>query len=251
MNLKKSDIIEGFQKLGLQKGDTVLVHSSLSSFGYVEGGADAVIEALIDTTGTEGTVVVPTLTGKLTDSPKCPPYFDVNNTKCWTGIIPETFRHYKKAKRSLHPTHSVSAIGKNRDYLIENHEMTLSPCDKNSPYYKISRLNGKILLIGVDLESNTSIHSCEEIAKVPYHLQKEMTHAVVIDYEGNKITVNNYLHDWHKPPTDFTKFEDLFVKNDIMKFGKIGNSPIRIIDSKAMFDFAVDLLVKKPLFLLK
>ena len=66
----KEDIVRGLGELGLRPGDVVLVHSSLSSFGYVEGGADAVIDALLDAVGPEGTVMVPTLTGSPEDSPR-------------------------------------------------------------------------------------------------------------------------------------------------------------------------------------
>ena len=61
--VRRDDIVRGLRALGLAPGDVVLVHSSLGSLGHVEGGADAVIDALLDTVGTEGTVLVPTLTG--------------------------------------------------------------------------------------------------------------------------------------------------------------------------------------------
>ena len=90
--ITKEIIINGLKELGLKQGDTVLVHSSLSSFGYVDGGADTVIDALLETVGKEGTVLVPTLTGSEHLSAENPPVFDVRNTPCWTGKIPETFR---------------------------------------------------------------------------------------------------------------------------------------------------------------
>jgi len=247
----KENMISGFRDLGLKNGDIVLVHSSLKSFGYVEGGADTVIDALLESVGDEGTIMVPTLRGKPTDSKENPPVFDVRHTPCWTGRIPETFRLRKEAIRSLHPTHSVAAIGAKKIILTEGNENSKSPCDENSPYYKNALLKGYIMLIGVDQESNTSIHSCEEIAGVPYHLQKEITEAYVIGYKGERIAVKNRLHDWNKPPTDFNKLDRIFYEKGIMRIGKIGNSIIRLIEADKMFEITIELLRRQPYFLVK
>lgn len=251
MILTQKDIYEGFRSLGLKSGDTILVHCSLSSFGYVEGGVSAVINALLETTGPEGTVMVPTLTGKPEDSPDNPPVFDVRATKCWTGKIPETFRLLPEARRSLHPTHSVSAIGGRRDELVAGHENTDTPCDKQSPYYKNALWGGYIILIGVDQERNTTVHCCEEIAGVPYHLQSEITDIYITNYNSEKILIRNRLHDWSKLPTDFNKFEPVFAEKGVMKTGKIGNATIRVMSAAGMLETAVDLLTENPLFLLK
>jgi aminoglycoside 3-N-acetyltransferase len=237
--------------LGLKKGDMLIVHSSLKSLGYIEGGALSVINSILDAIGTEGTLIVPTLTGRREDSPTCPPIFNVSETPCWTGIIPETLRKMKAAKRSLHPTHSVSAIGREADYVTRWHQFSQSPCDKESPYYLNTLKGGHILLIGVDQESNTSIHSCEELAQVPYHLQKAVTKCNITGYNGEKITVENRLHNWEKPETDFNKLDDLYKKTGIMKMKQIGNAGVRYIDAGRMFTFTIDLLKKNELFLVK
>lgn len=250
MSLTGQDLVEGFRDIGLKVGCSVLVHSSLSSFGPVEGGAHTVISALCDTVGEEGTLIEPTFTGKRSDSKEIPPVFDVRTTPCWTGIIPETFRNMEGTKRSLHPTHSVSAIGASRDFIIEGHENILTPCGEGSPFYKNSLLGGYILLIGVDQNSNTTVHACEEIVNVPYHLQKEITDISITGYNGEKILVKTRLHNWEKPPTDFNKFEDAFMEKGIMKKGRIGNSVIRLIDARRMLETAVSILKRDPLFLL-
>jgi aminoglycoside 3-N-acetyltransferase len=72
----KGDIVDGLRNLGVRPGDKLLVHSSLSSFGHVEGGAEAVIDALIEAVSPGGTVLVPTLTGDETLCPANPPIFD-------------------------------------------------------------------------------------------------------------------------------------------------------------------------------
>ena len=130
------NLTEGFRSLGLTEGDTLIVHSSLKSLGYVHGGARTVIESLLTVIGQAGTLVVPTLTGKREDSPNCPPVFDVRKTPCWTGIIPETVRNMDGVTRSLHPTHSVAALGSRKLAMTSGHEDSASPCDAKSPFFK-------------------------------------------------------------------------------------------------------------------
>lgn len=250
MSLTTQDLILAFRALGLNVGATVLVHSSLKSFGHVEGGANTVVDSLIETVGAEGSVMVPTLTGSRTDSPEHPPIFDVRSTPSWTGIIPETFRNRREAKRSLHPTHSVSAIGAKRDWLLKGHERSASPCDKNSPYYRNAEAGGFVMLIGVTQHSNTTIHCCEELAAVDYHLQKKMASIFITDYDGNRLLVQNRLHNWSKPPTDFDRFDELYQQEGIMKIRKVGDSTVRLIDARKMIAFTVMTLQRHPHFLL-
>lgn len=248
--ISRFDLVSGFKELGLNNGDTVLVHSSLKSFGKVEGGAECVIESILETIGENGTLIVPALTGKSEDSPEQPPIFDVNNTPCWTGKIPETVRRMPGVIRSLHPTHSAAAIGFHAKYITTGHENSCSPCDKESPYWKNALKGGYIMLIGVDQESNTTIHSCEEIAQVPYHLQKDVTATYIKGYDDRRVLVVNRLHDWNKPETDFNHLDKLYKEKGIMRLGRIGNAEIRLIDAAKMFEFTVQLLIEDPLFLL-
>ncbi|SHO43055.1 aminoglycoside N(3)-acetyltransferase [Anaerocolumna xylanovorans] len=250
MGIGVAELTGQFGEAGLGRGDTVLFHSSLKSFGFIDGGADAVIAALTNTIGVEGTLVVPTLTGHREDSKSCPPVFDVVNTKCWTGILAETVRNRKDAIRSLHPTHSAAAIGYRKEELTRGHEYSGSPCDEKSPYYINAAVKGYILLAGVDQESNTSIHSCEEIAMVPYHLQPDTVKINITGYGGQKLTVTNRLHNWEKPATDFNKLDELFESKGIMKKYRVGSSLIRLINAYEMFEFTVSLLRKTPDYLL-
>ena len=59
--VNREDIIKSLREVGLSEGDSVIFHSSLKSFGYVDGGANAVISAFLDVVTPTGTVVVPTL----------------------------------------------------------------------------------------------------------------------------------------------------------------------------------------------
>lgn len=246
----KEAIQNGLIQLGLRPGATVLVHSSLSSFGYVSGGADTVIDALLEVVGKDGTVMVPTLTGSERLSASNPPVFDVRHTPCWTGIIPETFRKRTEALRSLHPTHSVSAIGAQAKFLTEGHENCITPCGVNSPYHKLALVNGCVLLFGVDLNCCTLFHTVEEFANSPYHLQPEWVVAKIIDYVGIERRVKIKLHRYGSE-RDFPKMEPILLKEQAMSTGKIGRAIVRLINAKMLIELTLQKLVEDPEFLLK
>jgi len=242
----KEHIAEGLQKLGFQKGDIVFVHSSLSSFGYVKGGADAVIDALLETVGEEGTVMMPALTYSTVNARQ--PIFDVKHTPCVVGRIPETFRLRQEAKRSLHPTHSVAAIGAKAEYLTIGHEKDMTPCSRTSPYGKLVELGGYILFIGVDLRCNTTFHAMEEWANVPGRFGAiEQLH--VIYENGNDILVPSKRHAG--PSNDFLKMEAPLLEAGIMRIGKIGNATLRLVAAKPMAEMTMKTLEEDPEFFWK
>ncbi len=244
----KEEIITKLKDLGLKNGDTILVHSSLKRFGYVEGGTDTVIDALLATVLPDGNVIVPTLTGSEKLNKGNPPVFDPRNTPCWTGIIPETFRKREESVRSLHPTHSVAVIGKDAKYLTECHHYCQTPCGVNSPYDKLVKMDGYVLLLGVDLESTTLFHYVEELVESDYHLQKEWVDARII-LPKREMAVTIKIHSY-KAPRKFMKMHPYLVENNAIKFTKIGNSDIRLIDAKRFTELMIKKLKEEPYCLL-
>jgi aminoglycoside 3-N-acetyltransferase len=247
--ISKENIITGLKSLGLQNGDAALVHSSLSSFGIVTGGIDTVIDALLETVGAEGTIMIPALTGSEKLSADNPPVFDVRTSACWTGKIPETFRKRKEAIRSLHPTHSVSAIGAKAKFFTDDHDKCVTPCGLNSPYHKLAQTSGYVLLLGVDLECCTLLHTAEELAGVDYVNQKDFVLASVTDYAGNERKLKLKIHKYGDE-RNFANLERMLVEKNILKKGKIGNAEIRLIKAGPLLNLTIELLKKNPKYLL-
>lgn len=247
----------GLRDLGLTKGDAVLVHSSMKGLGHIDGGPNAVIDALLDTVGPTGTMLFPTLTGTMADLPDNPPKIDLASTPCWTGLIPETARQRPDAVRSIHPTHSVVALGANQQQWTAGHELGKSPCDEMSPYHGLMELRGKILLLGgVDHDSNTSLHCLEELAGVPYHLQDDVTIGTVCLPNGDVVTVPNRLHLWQNRYSDRNLLRDFNIITATMeaagfqRSATIGKSTSTLIDAAGMRDLVLTILKANPLFLL-
>jgi aminoglycoside 3-N-acetyltransferase len=244
----RQEIVRGLQALGLETGASALVHSSLSSFGYVEGGAEAVIDALLETVGPQGTVLVPTLTGSEELDADNPPVYDPVATPCWTGRIPETFRQRPEAVRSLHPTHSVAAIGARARELTEEHEYSLTPCGPDSPYGRLADAGGYILLLGVTHGSNTTFHLVEELAGVPYHMQPGLVAARVI-VNGAVRTIHLMIHRYGAARA-FERMEPVLRERGIQRVGQIGEACVRLIDARRMVEITRQALLQDSAILL-
>lgn len=167
------DIARALRKVQVGRGAVVYVHSSLSSMGYVQGGADAVIDAFLDVVGPEGTVCVPTIV-YAGQGPRPP--FDVARSPSEVGRITETLRLRPEARRSDNPTHSVAAIGRQADEITAGHaggEGRPSPWGElafghESPWQRFYDLDAICVLLGVDWEVNTMFHYIQSRFIEPY-----------------------------------------------------------------------------------
>ncbi|HQC52299.1 MAG TPA: AAC(3) family N-acetyltransferase, partial [Lentisphaeria bacterium] len=120
---------------GIRRQDTLLVHSSMKSIGQVEGRADTVLDALSDYLQDEGLLVFPTLTWSNVNAEQ--PVYSVRDTPSVVGILPELFRQRPGVRRSLHPTHSVAALGRDAEDFVEGHERFDSPAALGSPWDRL------------------------------------------------------------------------------------------------------------------
>jgi len=238
----RRDIADGLALLGVRGGDVVLVHSSLSCFGWVEGGADAVIDALLDAVGENGNVVVPTHTWSTVDAEN--PVFDVRESPSVVGQITEVFRQRPESLRSMHPTHSCAAIGPRQEELLGGHETQVTPCGSRSPYQRIIERGGKIVFLGVTLFVNTSFHALEEIACVPWLFDRfEMLY--VVDYDGVERKVPSRRHA-DGPRRDYEGLEPLLEREGALVKGRIGDAGVRVLDAARMAEVILPRMAENP-----
>ena len=109
--ISKAQLVDDLKRIGLNKGDTVAVTLSLKSIGYIEGGADAFIDALLETVGPQGTIMMNAYTHTFPASEIRSDYiFDPAATAPNTGIAPKMLLKRRDAIRSTHPVCSVVAI---------------------------------------------------------------------------------------------------------------------------------------------
>ncbi|MFI1045390.1 aminoglycoside N(3)-acetyltransferase [Streptomyces griseoruber] len=163
--------------LGVEPGEILLVHSSLSSLGWVCGGPVAVVQALRDALGPDGTLVVPTQTGDLSDPAEwsrppvprewwdtiratMPAYDPLITPSRGLGVIPETVRTWPGALRSAHPQTSFAALGSRAAEIVEGHAPDCR-LGERSPLARLERLGARVLLLGAGYATCTSFHLAE------------------------------------------------------------------------------------------
>jgi aminoglycoside 3-N-acetyltransferase len=178
--ITRSQLVAQLRALGLRAGSVVEVHCSLSSLGFVVGGADAVVLALLEAVGSDGTILA--LTGWEHDSfdleewPEPvrraylddPPIFDpaVSEAARDMGRLPERIRTWPGAMRSNHPEASFAALGSRAGWLIEDQPWD-HPYGPGSPLAKLVEADCDVLMLGAPLETLTILHYAEEQARVP------------------------------------------------------------------------------------
>lgn len=249
LTIDREEIVAGLKSIGLQAGDHVLVHSSLSSLGSVVGGAATVVQALLDVVTTSGTVLAPTLTGNAEIGCHSEVFFDVVRTHGWTGAIAEAVRTWPGAIRSLHPTHSVAAIGSGAEGLTRGHQDCLTPCGEGSPYSHLAQEpHGMILLLGCGHESNTTLHHVEELAGVAYHLQRTPVRAVIC--ADGQVRSRTFFAHQYGAVRRFAAIEPLLVERGLQTQGEIGQATARLLPSGPSVRMALDLLRAAPDFFL-
>ncbi|HSG45651.1 MAG TPA: AAC(3) family N-acetyltransferase, partial [Anaerolineales bacterium] len=177
-------LVEGFQKLGVEQGDTLLVHSSYKSFGEVDGGPATVIRALEAALGTDsdGTLIMPTFNFDFNKGEA----WDVRTTPSKMGFLTELVRTDPRGKRVFHPFYSFAILGKHAEMLGSLRYK--SAYERNSVFGKLRDLDGKIMVIGLSYnDSMTFFHHIEQMEGVDYRFLKQFT-GEVTDENGNTYT---------------------------------------------------------------
>ena len=170
--IEQADIVRALREAGVQNGDFLLVHASLSAFGRIHGGAATVVEALKEAVGSEGTFLCPVLNFPFTyiGGPcgnRLYRPFDTKNLKSvWTGALPR----YLLAQGytcSNHYTHRWTGWGTEAEAACRNHQPTDGPVSENSPLGYALRRGGKIVHLGNDISSTTFLHYIEDRLSLP------------------------------------------------------------------------------------
>lgn len=166
-SISGQEITRALRVAGVEAGDIIMVHSSLSSFGHVEGGAEAVVDALIDAVGSGGIVMVPTLTATYADGISTGLAWNKQETPSRVGAVTEALRLRPDAHRSDHPTHSVAAVGRGAADLLKGH-WPGTTFNIEGPFGKYVKAGGKIVFLGVFPKCNTTLHAVEDWLGLPY-----------------------------------------------------------------------------------
>ncbi|RMG87886.1 MAG: aminoglycoside N(3)-acetyltransferase [Chloroflexi bacterium] len=250
--LTVQSIAEQLRACGLQAGQTVLVHSSMSSLGWISGGAVAVIQALLQVLGEDGTLMMPTHTTSNTEpkywqNPPVPahwwpiirehrPAYDPTITPTrMMGAIAELFRTWPGAIRSAHPAFSFAAIGPNAAYLTAGHSLE-DGLGEASPIGKLYELDGYVLLLGVPHSNNTSLHLAEYRADWPGKRTVRQGAAMLVDGERRWVEYDDLDLD----ADDFQTIGAAYERQIGYTPCRVGRATVRFLRQRPLVDFAVE-----------
>ncbi|MFC4710861.1 AAC(3) family N-acetyltransferase [Enterococcus eurekensis] len=236
--LNPKQIIEDLRKLGVKKDDIIVVHSSYNSLrgdDQIEGGPEAVIEALKETVS-EGTLIVPTFSYENVNIENR--IFDVANTPVCIGILPETMRLSKDVIRSVHPTHSLAVWGKDAEDFTKNHYKDHTPVGVNSPLSEAYRRGGKIVMLGAPFARNTSMHGVEEKILPEYLFTTNYDYEITLE-SNEKITMNVLRHDFNGFEQRYDRVLNILEEGVDYQVGNVLNGRSCVMNAPAVWDKAL------------
>lgn len=194
-HVTREQITADLRRLGIGPGDVVFVHSSLRSLGFVEGGAAAALDSMWDAIQPGGTLIMPTfyMLGTILGTCRDPDYvFDPRKLGSNLGALPDTFLKRPGVRRSIHPTHSISAQGPQAEYIVGSHHLAASTFGEGSPWHRFTELDGKLLGLGISMGPVTYYHHVEDMlgAEFPIDVWMQETFELrCADFDGNPLLV--------------------------------------------------------------
>ncbi|WP_247731314.1 aminoglycoside N(3)-acetyltransferase [Halovivax limisalsi] len=244
---------DDLRTLGVEDGDIVLVHGSLSELGWVCGGPQAVVDALQHVVGADGTIVMPTHSpGNMnpadmgnppvpeswyeTIRETMPPYRPESTPTQGMGAIAECFRTYPDVLRSDHPQHSFAAWGADAEFVTEGHTLAYS-LGEESPLARVYDLDGDVLFLGTTHATNTSFHLAEYRADLDLGTATQQS-AILVDGEREWVEWD----DIDFTDEDFPECGEAFEREhpDAFVTGTVGVGDANLLSQRALVDFAVE-----------
>jgi aminoglycoside 3-N-acetyltransferase len=249
--LTVTSLTEHLRACGLAEGQTVLVHMAMSKLGWIIGGAEAVILALLAAVGDSGTLMMTTNNSSNTDPYEwqhpplpekwwqmirdhTPAYNPLTTPTVGMGRVPELFRTWPGAVRSGHPAFSLAALGPNAAYLVADHALTEDAGDR-SPLGKLYELDGHVLLLGVEHWNNTSLHLAEFRANYPGKHNLRTGSAMLVNGQRQWVTYETLETN----PDDFGELGAAFDAAHNIAIQYINGAQVRFFRQRLVVDFAI------------
>lgn len=237
----KEMILEGLKALGVVSGEKFLVHSGLRMMGWVNGGANVVIDALMSIVTPSGTIMMPAFT--------FPPakVFDPQTTPTSLGSIAECFRKKNNVVRSIHPSHSVTVWGVDNKKYTDRH-LDSTSLGVGSPVHRLLEDGGNILLLGVGQWANSALHVAESLARVPYldiPYSEEYANPLNVRMPDGSV---KKISPKENPgcSINFVATEAPLKKAGLIKYHRAGDALLQRIDGKGLLNFVCQMLKTNP-----
>jgi aminoglycoside N3'-acetyltransferase len=236
--IPRREIVRQLEQLGVRRGGVLLVHTSFRAVRPVDGGPLGLIDALREAVGSNGTVAMPSWTGR-DDEP-----FDPRTTSAAPdlGVVADTFWRLPGVARSDHPFAFAAAGPMAKE--ITDTPLPLPPHAPGSPVSRIHDLDGQVLLLGVGHDADTTIHLAELIAEVPYRVP----HSITIMENGRPFRIEYGEND--HCCARFALADEWLRERSAQSEGRVGHGDARVVRSQDIVEVVVDQLRREPLLFL-
>lgn len=234
-----STLTSQLKELGVKSGMILMVHASFSQVGWTEGGARSAVQALFDTLGPDGTLVMPAASTQLspTDTevmvpPSSDQMFDIQTTPTTMGALAECFRTWPETVRSDHPLESVCANGPCAKDITAEHARVF--CEGlGTPFEKLYILDAFTLLLGVGFNRCTSLHFAEFLSA---RRRVGESHLPIQEDDGPRwLKVQDMAAD---NSTHFPSVGEHFLSTGAVQTGKVGQADCLLFSTRKLVDFA-------------
>lgn len=244
------DFINALREVGLNKGDTVLVHSDIRVFGKLCNFnrnflLQTLIDAIKESVGDNGRIIMPTFTYSFCKNE----LYDVANTKSTVGVLTEYFRKQPDVNRTIHPIFSVGIWGKHKSDLLD---IGKDSFNEDSIFGKFHKMNGKIVFLGAPFQSCTYIIYVQRMHGVPYRYMKKSKGKIRVGDMEYIDEYNYFVRYLNKNViTDLSRLEKHLLEKGLMKEVKLGGGRIMMVESDVLFKEGFKLLDQGIYFFLK
>ncbi|MCG8571627.1 MAG: AAC(3) family N-acetyltransferase [Spirochaetes bacterium] len=244
----KASLLQDLKQPGINQRGTLLVHSSMKAIGQVNGGAETVLDSLIELMK-EGLLILPTHTWS--ENNLKGHIYDPQTEPSCVGILTNLFLKRPQVFRSLHPTHSVAAIGKRAKNYIDHDNYPgkpYTPCPRNGCFGSLYDENGELLFLGASLKTNTFIHSVEEWLEIPDRIQAEPETVKIRLGENHFQEVQFHRHYCSKGDIslNYDRIEGDLLKKRIAQKITIGDAKSYLVKVRPLADMLVSILKNDP-----
>jgi aminoglycoside 3-N-acetyltransferase len=250
----KSQLMSDFTNLGVTAGQTVMLHVSVRAIGWVVGGPNVVLAALLDLLTAEGTLMMYVAWEDCTDDLRTWsaerqeaylaefPAFDPASTRAnreWS-ILTEYLRTWPGAHRSRNPGASMAAVGAQAHYLTENHPIQYG-YGPGSPLEKLYQLDGKVLQVGVSPETVTLLHYTEHMAEVPNKRIMRYPAPILVNGQREWVEIEEFdtasgIVDWDVDY--FGVIVEEYLAAGKGRTGKVGAAQAKLLDAADLHVYA-------------
>jgi aminoglycoside 3-N-acetyltransferase len=228
----RTDIARDLRNLGLATGDIALVRVALKAVGPLEGrAAEVLIDALLDVVGESGTILGLSHT-EATRRSDTTTIFRRDAPSVTGGFVAAMLGH-EGAHRSLHPTNSMVAIGRDAESLLEGHDET-STCF--APMRRLIHADAKMLLLGC-IESSPGFSTVHLV----YEDMGLATKSLMSGLDGSYYEKDGELRWFSKRDVPgcsmgFGHFYPLYRQQQVLSSAKVGDAESMLIGCRDAYE---------------